>query len=507
MSSAGSRLAARLGFTPAGALLAASILIGAGVLLAVIALASMRMLDSAARGDAVRTAIRNAETFTSISLESGDFRNGQIKRAALSELGRSAANAVGISGVRVWERSGAVRVALGSLAERAPEAEPPPQRIYSTTVATGHLDPGETGGARVFIPVTYGAAAPFREVVEVSIPDPALEEVLSSRRGLVVVLITGLAAVLYIALTPLAMRASRALAERRAGRYPRLRREIKRALDEDEIDLDFQPKVNLHTGAVEGVEALARWQHPKEGYVPPMEYLPQLERTDLILPFTLRILTLALEEQAAWQRRGVPLEMAVNLSTAALQSEAIVDRIRATVANHELPASMLTLEITETAIADEDLAAKLTPLRQAGIRLSIDDFGTGQSSLARLGSLPFDELKIDREFIRGLDSNGGVVLVRTMIELGHRLGMTVVAEGVEWATTATWLARSGCDGIQGYLVAEPMPADTLGGWLARGEGERVARLLGEHRRSLEEALRELDAERQGEPGLQTASSG
>jgi diguanylate cyclase (GGDEF)-like protein len=239
--------------------------------------------------------------------------------------------------------------------------------------------------------------------------------------------------------------------------------DLSRALAEGELVLHYQPKCDL-AGAVLGVEALVRWQHPVRGLVPPMEFVPVAERTGLIHPLTEQVLDLALAQARSWADEDQALPVAVNISTRSLLQPGFAEQVLAALGTHGVPAARLGLEITETTIMEDPETALevLGRLAAAGVRLSIDDFGTGYSSLAYLKRLPVHELKIDRTFVAALTSSDrDRVIVDSTIALGNRLGLEVVAEGVEDAATLAELDRLGCRVAQGYLLGRPVPAAEL----------------------------------------------
>jgi diguanylate cyclase (GGDEF)-like protein len=247
-----------------------------------------------------------------------------------------------------------------------------------------------------------------------------------------------------------------------------LRSDLRRALQDGELFMDYQPKVNLITGEVNGVEALVRWQHPTRGLLPPAEFIPVAEGTGLILPLTVRTLEMAIEQARAWLDQGRSLQVAVNLSARCLLGLDFPTLVQGLLNLHQLPAHLLRLEITESTIMADPTRAQsiLAALQQAGISLSIDDFGTGYSSMSYLKRLPVDELKIDRSFILDmLASSSDSMLVRSSIDLGHGLGLSVVAEGVEDKVTLAALAALNCDLVQGYHLARPMSSAALTDWL------------------------------------------
>jgi len=246
--------------------------------------------------------------------------------------------------------------------------------------------------------------------------------------------------------------------------------QLRRAIDEGQLVLHYQPKVELATGAVAGVEALLRWQHPSRMLIPPGEFVPFAEHTGLIRPLTLFVLDAALRQAAEWRAAGLDLEVAVNLSARNVVDPQLPQDVRAALDRWGVPAGTLQLEITESALMGEPARAGevLTTLSRMGVSLSLDDFGTGYSSLASLKRLPVDEIKIDRSFVShmaGIESDA--VIVRSTIDLGHNLGVRVVAEGVETAEAWGLLADLGCDVAQGFLVGRPMPPDDVPGWVER----------------------------------------
>lgn len=248
--------------------------------------------------------------------------------------------------------------------------------------------------------------------------------------------------------------------------------ELHRALIAGEIVLHYQPKIDLRTGEMAGCEALARWQHPERGMIAPGEFIPIAEQTGLIVPLTRLVLETAAKQAAVWHREGWQARVAVNVPADMLTDLELPDRIRALLERHGLSGDALAIEVTESEVARDLLNAMdvLARLRLMGISLSVDDFGTGHSSLVKLRDLPFDEVKIDRTFIAGLTADAHTpALTQATIRLDHSLGMRVVAEGVETQDTADWLKRSGCDVAQGYLYGRPvapeafswrLPADT-----------------------------------------------
>ena len=237
-----------------------------------------------------------------------------------------------------------------------------------------------------------------------------------------------------------------------------MQRELRRALADDELVLHYQPKIELSTGRVTGVEALVRWQHPERGLLPPSEFLPVAERSDLIDPLTRWVLQRALVDHRAWTAAGHDWTVAVNVSARNLSSLDFAASVHDILQAEGVRPDRLHLEVTETAVAfDADVATQVVAaLSRLGIAMSVDDFGIGFTGLSQLRTLDVVEIKIDRAFISGLPANDqDRVIVRSVIELGHRLGCQVTAEGVEDQDIADWLTTAGCDHGQGYLWLRP----------------------------------------------------
>jgi diguanylate cyclase (GGDEF)-like protein len=250
--------------------------------------------------------------------------------------------------------------------------------------------------------------------------------------------------------------------------------ELRAAVERKDVFLVYQPQVDLRSGGLAGVEALARWEHPRRGLVPPNEFIPIAEHAGIIKHLTLLALETALfERQSILVKEIGDVPVSVNLSARMLQDERFPDDVTGLLDRYNVPAGGLCLELTESSImADPDRSrAMLQRLSEAGIRLSIDDFGTGYSSLSYLSRLPLDEIKIDRSFVMRMVQDGrDASIVESTIGLGHALGLTVVAEGIEDDETVRILARLGCDVAQGFYVGLPLPPARLREWLKDREG-------------------------------------
>ena len=251
--------------------------------------------------------------------------------------------------------------------------------------------------------------------------------------------------------------------------------ELRKAIEREELVLHYQPKVQLATGAVTGVEALARWQHPTQGLVAAGEFVPLAERSGLIKKLTRWVLASAAAQFRAWMSAGIQMRVAVNLSMRDLHDPQLPETIAYLLGETGIDAEQLELEITESVLmADPELTIRhLSRVRNMDVRVAIDDFGTGYSSLAYLQRLAIDTLKIDRSFVsRASTDEGSLSIVRATIDLAHSLKLEVVAEGVEDAATAALLAGLGCEAAQGYHFARPMAASELERWLVHRSAER-----------------------------------
>jgi diguanylate cyclase len=243
--------------------------------------------------------------------------------------------------------------------------------------------------------------------------------------------------------------------------------DLRRALDRGELILHYQPQLSISTGDVVGAEALVRWQHPEHGLVFPDEFIPVAEHTGLIGRLTRHVLDTALAQARTWSDAGRPLPVSVNLSARNLLDQDLSGQVAALLSAHGVAPELLTLEVTESAIMTEPARAQkvLEQLSALGIRISIDDFGAGYTSLGQLKNLPVNELKIDRSFVMTMiqDPNNALI-VQSVINLGHNLGFTLVAEGVETKQILTTLAGFGCDVAQGYHLSRPITAAAFDTW-------------------------------------------
>jgi EAL domain-containing protein (putative c-di-GMP-specific phosphodiesterase class I) len=251
--------------------------------------------------------------------------------------------------------------------------------------------------------------------------------------------------------------------------------QLRQGIVGDEMFLLFQPKIDLRDGTVSSVEALARWRHPELGLILPEEFIPVAERTGLIVPLTLWVLHRSLMQCLAWNQSGIDLRVAVNLSMWNLDAQELPDQIAGLLESVNISPHRLELEITESSVMNDPRRSliNLTRIKELGVRLSIDDFGAGYSSLAYLTKLPVKGLKIDKSFVQNMATErDNAVIVKSIVDLGHNLGLKVVAEGVETRETVEILRAFKCDEAQGYYFSRPIPGDKVPPWL-----RKTARLL------------------------------
>ncbi|MEV8508846.1 EAL domain-containing protein [Actinoplanes sp. NPDC051475] len=263
--------------------------------------------------------------------------------------------------------------------------------------------------------------------------------------------------------------------DRHTPRRLRIMGALRAAVENGALDVVYQPKISASTGAVVGVEALSRWQHA-DGPVSPDEFILLAERSGLIGQLTLNVMDKALAACATWRAAGHDISMAINVSPLSLAEPAFADDVEQALGRHRLPAAALTLEITEGAVMQDPARSMITlhALHRLGVKLSIDDFGTGHSSLARLAELPIHEVKIDKSFVQRLTVDRSKRAVTdAALHLGRALDLVVVAEGVETESDYRYLREHGCDVIQGYYIARPLPEPDLTDWMATWRQDKV----------------------------------
>lgn len=256
----------------------------------------------------------------------------------------------------------------------------------------------------------------------------------------------------------------------RVARMFAMEAELRRALVHNEFVLHYQPRAALYDGGLAAAEALVRWKHPTRGLVPPGEFIPLAETCGLIVPLGAWVIREVCRQQKAWRVAGAPMiPISINLSPRQFKEDGLVEHIEVALEEYDVPPAMLAFEISEAMVKDnlDEAVARLNELKAIGVRLSLDDFGVGHSSLARLRMLPVDQLKIDASFVRQLGSEqADEAICRSIIDVGHNLNMQIVGEGVETLLQREWLRAHHCDEIQGCYYARPMPAEEFAQLLA-----------------------------------------
>jgi cyclic di-GMP phosphodiesterase Gmr len=264
---------------------------------------------------------------------------------------------------------------------------------------------------------------------------------------------------------------------RRVAEYVWLDTNLRKALEDKQLQLYYQPKVCLRTGEVDSVEALVRWNSPERGVISPLDFIPYAEESGLIGPLGRWVMQAAATQASHWRAQGIDLRISINVSARQLRDTDIVKHFREVIAETRLNPCVLDVELTESCFIEDEAAALLliAQFRKMGVRVHLDDFGTGYSSLSQLARIPLDAIKLDRSFIKGIDANSKPqALVRAMVAIAHELRLSVVAEGVESETEAKFLEGIGVDYVQGFLYARPMPAHAFEAWLAE---KRKLRLI------------------------------
>lgn len=435
------------------------------------ALASVTLLRTSLNRTAEQEATRDARVVAAMGLAAA-LSHGRLSRhdLQLAAIQYAAAQRdLPLTGVVLWMPSGKAVFARGS--GRMDAALPAEPHIATRALATGKTQAANSDpkvGPTLEAAVPLGRRA-MNAVVEFQFARSSIQHTLrdAEHRLYVLTAIGGL--VMFLAILPLLS----LLARRMPLSVDPVRRaalaELRSALARRELVVHYQPKAETDTGMVVGVEALVRWQHPVRGLLSPAEFLPLAESSpELLSQLTEQVLDIAVGDCAGWLRDGYPLPVAVNLAPCVLLSGPVTGPVGVALTRHGLDARMLTVELTESGLMQpqEDVTQHLRELRDLGVSVSIDDFGTGNSSLSRLRSLPLDELKVDRSFIAGIATDErDLGITRHIVNLGLELGLCVVAEGVEDERTLRLLRSLGCEVVQGFHLARPMPNQQLRRWL------------------------------------------
>jgi EAL domain-containing protein (putative c-di-GMP-specific phosphodiesterase class I) len=403
--------------------------------------------------------------------------------AALAQLARVR----GAKTLRMWDADGTLLFrSPGDRGLATAPAMTPASRAAPWSLERAR---GDDSRAALVTYVPVSTRGQLRGVLELEQPlAPVLAEEAATRRSVLLTL-SVIGAALWLGGLPITLRVAQLIAVAWAPRRRRLLRRLRRGIADGELELHYQPKVDLASGKLDGVEALVRWR--RDGVlVPPDAFLPAVEQSPLIRPLTLYVLDAALAQAREWKLAGQPIPVAVNLAAVSLTDPLIVEDVAAALRRHGVDPATLTLELTETAVLDDEEAgsATLVALAELGVTLSLDDFGTGYSSLSRISRHPFTELKIDRSFVMDLRDQQRP-MVATIVRLAKSLGLRVIAEGVENQATLNALRALGCDVAQGYLLARPAPARDLPQAVAHLPG--LARTAADVRSLLDEVRESL----------------
>jgi EAL domain-containing protein (putative c-di-GMP-specific phosphodiesterase class I) len=336
--------------------------------------------------------------------------------------------------------------------------------------ATSPID--KKAGKQVHVAVPLYSAKGKKPIAafEIHVPYAPIAAEISRRTKRINFVLLGAMLLFMAALWPNLLAASRALKKQSDPKKKLMLAELRKAIDEQQLELHYQPKVDLRTGAVPSVEALVRWNHPKKGRVSPGEFMPVAADSDLMGELTIHLIELALRDCAAWRANGVTAGVDVNLSEANVLDPQLPVEVERLLAKWDLPSKAIGFELTEQAIQSnpEKAGVVMRDLSDRGVRLGLDDFGTGYSSLAVLRDLPIREIKIDRAFVNGLTTSpADETIVRSTIGMAHDLELSVTAEGVEDEDTLRMLAELGCDEAQGYFFAKPLDLATLLAWFEK----------------------------------------
>jgi EAL domain-containing protein (putative c-di-GMP-specific phosphodiesterase class I) len=360
--------------------------------------------------------------------------------------------------------------------------------LYASEGATTAAKPGQSdlgthvvgGGAdkrvRSVLPVRERGDRNVQAYLQFEAPyAPVAKDIRTRTRRLNITLALG-ALALYLLMLPTLIRAGRAVRAQYDPRRIQIQQELRRAIKNGDLSLNYQPIVDSGSHDLHAVEALVRWTDPRRGPVPPDSFIPAIEGTPAIWDLSAHIFELAFRQCAQWCGEGRRIPIAVNVSGAVLLDKRLIPEIRRLADKYRIPPKLVELEITEGALVQDPAEATRVLKRIAEMGLSviaIDDFGTGYSSLARLHELPLDTLKVDQSFVKRMARDGDQAVVRSVIELAHALKMDVIAEGVEDEAIADLLQQLGAEYLQGYYISRPLPAADLITWLDR-ESELVS---------------------------------
>ncbi len=440
------------------------------IAVALVAVVVSRIIGQSVRTDQLTNATSQVNLLAAASLAphvSGAKHLSVAQINSLDQVTLAARRAAAVSQITIWDRRGLVLYStdhrlIGKIANR-PAGVLPAISGQTTTM----VDKSAAGQSIDVATPIYGRRQTPTAVAQVLLPYGPVAQAISTRTHRIDYILVGAALLFYALLWPLLLRASKAVHTQADPRRRALINELANGIKRDELLLHYQPTVDLTEGRVLTVEALLRWQHPKRGLLAPSDFLPTVTDYALNSKLALHVVDIALRDCTEWRNRGIDAGVNVNLSVANVLDATLPDEIGKMLAICGIPPSALGLEVTETAIvADENKAAgMLKALDGMGVRIAIDNFGTGHSSLACLRDLPVSELKIDREFVVGLRMRPrDKAIVRLITVLAHGLDVKVIAEGVEDEETVNELAALEVDMAQGYYFSRPLPLADLVAW-------------------------------------------
>lgn len=445
-------------------------LLGFSVLVAIfvatLALGLGRLLHDSIRDAALSGAEQTGQLFAELEIGEEEYAGQDLAPDTPGDLDRVVEDSDSLRVARLWGRKHDLLYASDREDERAlPNQEALHKAFGGQIESQVSGEETEERLLKIYVPIVIGADPLPRSVLEVHLPYAPVQATIDYRTGYLAIVIVLAALLFYLALLPSVLRGSRALADLYDARQVPLQRRLRRAMQDGELDLNYQPKLDLRTGKIEGAEALLQWRLEDGSIVPPADYIPLIETTPVMQDLTMHVFERAVGQSARWAQQKIDVRIAVNISISNLREADLPDRLARVAAAHGRSPGQFTLEVTESAVGQNaDLEVRtLKDLRARGFTISIDDFGTGESSLSRVDAVQFQEVKIDRSFMRKLEVDPTVVA--GIINLAHALGARAVAEGVESRAVALQLVVLGCDAMQGFHLARPMPGDEFPTWL------------------------------------------
>jgi EAL domain-containing protein (putative c-di-GMP-specific phosphodiesterase class I) len=442
------------------------------IFVATLAVGLGRLLKDGISEAALAGAEQTGQLFAELEIGEEEYDGRNLAADTPEDLDAVVEDSDSLRVARLWGPARQLLYASDRESGRAEPNEDALRKAFGGRIASQVSGGGEAESTlTIHVPIVLPGENRPRSVLELHLPYAPVQAEIDYRARNLTAVIVVTALLFYVALLPSVLGGSRALAAIYDARQIPLQRRLRRAMRDGEIDLHYQPKLDLGTGRIDGVEALLRWRLKDGSIVSPADYIPLIETTPVIRDLTMHVFERAVGQSARWAEQGMDIRIAVNISICNLRETEFPERLTQVTVAHGCSPRNFTLEVTESTVGgDADLESRtLRELRRRGFTISIDDFGTGESSLGRVDSAEFQEVKIDRSFLRKLDVDPTVVA--GIINLAHALGARAVAEGVETSAAARQLGELGCDAIQGFHVAPPLPADELLRWLCEFHAE------------------------------------